>query len=168
MYIWRQWPLPFQQPLLLLGIPPHPFGNLSFIYLEIPPSSGANSSPLLPLVGSKLKPPPPPLSPSLTPTAPFVQCMPSQDNITISASHSPIHQPLASCRSVSLLSWRTSFFAHGGEYPSTLAPGLPTTSPPFGSSSTLSHPIDQVTIFTQRWTTAIFSLVRLRWSAIYK
>ncbi len=34
------------------------------------------------------------------------------------------------------------------EYPSTLAPGLLTTAPPFASSSTLSHPTDQVTIFT--------------------
>ncbi len=47
-----------------------------------------------------------------------------------------------------LLTWRTNFFASGGEYPSTLVPGLPTTAPPFASSPTLSHPTDQVTIFT--------------------
>ncbi len=47
-----------------------------------------------------------------------------------------------------LLTWRTSFFACGGEYPSTLVPGLPTTAPPFASPPTLSHPTDQVTIFT--------------------
>jgi hypothetical protein len=47
-----------------------------------------------------------------------------------------------------LLSLRTSFFARGGVYPSTLVPGLPTTIPPFASSPTLSHLIDQVTIFT--------------------
>jgi hypothetical protein len=47
-----------------------------------------------------------------------------------------------------LLTWRTNVFARSGEYPSTLAPGLPTTAPPFASSPALSHPIDQVTIFT--------------------
>ncbi len=67
------------------------FGTFSLTYLDIPPCSGASSCPLLPLVGSKLNPPHPPLSPSLTPPVPFVQCMPSQDDITISASHSPIH-----------------------------------------------------------------------------
>jgi hypothetical protein len=39
-----------------------------------------------------------------------------------------------------LLSRRTNFFAHGGEYPSTLVSGLPTTAPPFTSPPTLSHP----------------------------
>jgi hypothetical protein len=34
------------------------------------------------------------------------------------------------------------------EYPSTLVPGRLTTAPPFASSPTLSHPTDQVTIFT--------------------
>jgi hypothetical protein len=29
-----------------------------------------------------------------------------------------------------LLTWRTSFFAHGDKCPSTLVPGLPTTAPP--------------------------------------
>jgi hypothetical protein len=41
-----------------------------------------------------------------------------------------------------------TYFAQGGEYPSTLVPGLPTTAPPFASPPTLSHPTDQVTIFT--------------------
>jgi hypothetical protein len=62
------------------------FESFSLTYLEIPPCSGANSHPLLPLVGSKLNLPQPPLSPSLTLTVPFVQCMPSQDDIAISAS----------------------------------------------------------------------------------
>ncbi len=44
---------------------------------------------------------------------------------------------------------RTNFFALGGEYPSTLVPGLPTTAPPFASPPTLSHPTVQVTLFTQ-------------------
>jgi hypothetical protein len=39
-----------------------------------------------------------------------------------------------------LLTWRTNFFALGGEYPSTLVSGLPTTAPPFTSHPTLSHP----------------------------
>jgi hypothetical protein len=45
------------------------------------------------------------------------------------------------------LTWRTSFFAHGGEHPSTLVPGLLSTAPPFASYPTLSHPTDQVAIF---------------------
>ncbi len=53
----------------------------------------------------------------------------------------------------SLLTWRTSFFARGGEYPSTFVPGLPTTAPPFASSPTLSHPTDQVNIFTKTTST---------------
>ncbi len=40
-----------------------------------------------------------------------------------------------------LLTWRTNFFARGGEYPFTLVLGLP-------SSPTLSHPTVQVTLFT--------------------
>ncbi len=47
-----------------------------------------------------------------------------------------------------LLNWRTNFFACGGEYPSTLVPGLPATAPLFARSPNLSHPTDQVTIFT--------------------
>jgi hypothetical protein len=52
-----------------------------------------------------------------------------------------------------LLTWITSFFSRGGEYPSTLVPDLLTTAPPFASSPTLSHPTDQVTIFTQATST---------------
>jgi hypothetical protein len=37
----------------------------------------------------------------------------------------------------SLLTWRTSFLARVGEYPSTLVPGLLTTAPPFACSHTL-------------------------------
>jgi hypothetical protein len=44
--------------------------------------------------------------------------------------------PTNSC----LLTWRTNFFACGGEYPSSLVSGLPTTAPPFTSPLTLSHP----------------------------
>jgi hypothetical protein len=40
----------------------------------------------------------------------------------------------------SLLTRRTSFFSRGGEYLSTLVPGLLTTAPPFASSPTFSHP----------------------------
>jgi hypothetical protein len=47
-----------------------------------------------------------------------------------------------------LLTWRSHFFASGGEYPSVLVPGLPTTAAPFASSPTLSHPTVQVTLFT--------------------
>ncbi len=47
-----------------------------------------------------------------------------------------------------LLTWRRHFFACGGEYPSVLVPGLPTTAPLFASSPTLSHPTVQVTLFT--------------------
>ncbi len=54
-------------------------------------------------------------------------------------------QPLAH-RTPCLLTWRTSFFACGGEYPFTLVPGLLTTAPPFASLPTLSHPTDQVTV----------------------
>ncbi len=46
------------------------------------------------------------------------------------------------------------------EYPSTLVPGLLTTAPPFASSLTLSHPADQVTIFTQTTSTTPAVLVR--------
>ncbi len=56
-------------------------------------------------------------------------------------------QPLLSTN-LCLLSWRNNFFARGDEYPSTLVPGLPTTTPPFASSPTLSHPTVQVTLFT--------------------
>ncbi len=34
---------------------------------------------------------------------------------------------------LALLTWRTSFFAHGDEYPSSLVSGQPTTAPPFAS-----------------------------------
>jgi hypothetical protein len=44
--------------------------------------------------------------------------------------------PTALC----LLTWRTSSLACGGEYPSTLVPGLLTFAPPFASPPTLSHP----------------------------
>jgi hypothetical protein len=47
-----------------------------------------------------------------------------------------------------LLTWRTSFFARDGEYPSTLVPGRLTTAPHFASLPTLSHPTDHVTKFT--------------------
>ncbi len=46
------------------------------------------------------------------------------------------------------------------EYPSTLVPGQLTTAPPFASSPTLSHPTDQVTIFTQPTSTTPAVLVR--------
>jgi hypothetical protein len=52
--------------------------------------------------------------------------------------------PTAPC----LLTWRTSLFAHDGEYPSIVVTGLPTTAPPFASPLTLSHPTVQVTLFT--------------------
>jgi hypothetical protein len=42
-------------------------------------------------------------------------------------------------RALCLLTWRTNFFAHDGEYPSTFVSGLPTTAPPFASPQTLSH-----------------------------
>ncbi len=48
-----------------------------------------------------------------------------------------------------LLTWKTNFFARGGEYQSTLVPGLRTTGPPFASPPTLSHPTVQVTLVTQ-------------------
>ncbi len=55
-------------------------------------------------------------------------------------------QPLAFHQPV--LTWRTNFFAHGVKYPSTLVTGLPTTAPPFASSTTLSHPTVQFTLYT--------------------
>jgi hypothetical protein len=59
----------------------------------------------------------------------------------------------------SLLTWRTSLLAHGGEYQSTLVSGLLTTAPPFASSPTLSHPEDQVTVFTYMTSTTSAVLV---------
>jgi hypothetical protein len=44
--------------------------------------------------------------------------------------------PITPC----LLTWRTNFFARGGEYPSTLVSGLQATAPTFASPPTLSHP----------------------------
>jgi hypothetical protein len=38
--------------------------------------------------------------------------------------------PCISMGNPALLTWRTSFFARGDEYPSTLVSGLPTTAPP--------------------------------------
>jgi hypothetical protein len=58
-----------------------------------------------------------------------------------------------------LLIWRTSSFARGGEYPTTLVPGLLTNAQPFASSPTLSHPTDQVTIFTKTTSTTPAVLV---------
>ncbi len=53
------------------------------------------------------------------------------------------------------------------EYPSTLVPGLLTTAPPFASSPTLSHPTDQVTIFTQTTSTTPAVLVGHRFCLIF-
>jgi hypothetical protein len=39
-----------------------------------------------------------------------------------------------------LLTWRTSPLARGGEFLSTLVPGLLTTAPPLASPFTFSHP----------------------------
>jgi hypothetical protein len=69
--------------------------------------------------------------------------------ITIFTHHLMPHSPNPLPPAIQcLLTWRTNFFAHGGEYPSTLVPGLPTIALPFASSPTLSHPTDQVIIFT--------------------
>ncbi len=38
-----------------------------------------------------------------------------------------------------LLTWRTSPLSHGGEFPSTIVPGLLTTTSPLASPFTLSH-----------------------------
>ncbi len=60
-------------------------------------------------------------------------------NIYRMCSYSYQNQPLASTTSnPALLTWRASFFAHGGEYPSTLVSGLPTTAAPIGFYP--SHP----------------------------
>ncbi len=46
------------------------------------------------------------------------------------------------------LTWRTIFFARGGEYPSALVPGQQLPHPLLCSSPTLSRPTVQVTLFT--------------------
>ncbi len=56
-------------------------------------------------------------------------------------------QPLVLCYPV-FTYLENQLLARGGEYPSTLVPGLLTTAIPFASSPTLSHPTDQVIIFT--------------------
>ncbi len=57
-----------------------------------------------------------------------------------------------------LLTWRTSFFARGDEYPPTLVSGLPTTAPPF-APLTLSHPTVQITLFTKTTSTILVNLI---------
>jgi hypothetical protein len=50
---------------------------------------------------------------------------------------------------LSLLTRRTSLLARGGEFPSTLVPGLLITAPPLASPFTPStQPTDQVAMFT--------------------
>ncbi len=57
--------------------------------------------------------------------------------------------PLHSRTSLVLLTWRTSFFSRGDEYPSTLVSDPPTTAPPFAFSPlTLLHFTVQITLFT--------------------
>jgi hypothetical protein len=75
---------PFLTTPLLLG-------NPSLTYLEIPPlCRGANSHPLLSQFGSILNPLTLPIPPFPFQRFPLFKCMPSQDDIAISASHSPI------------------------------------------------------------------------------
>jgi hypothetical protein len=84
-------------PILLyppscLGIPPLFLGPL-LTYLEIPPLAWCESHPLRSLVGYKLTFPPFLCSPFPFPlplTVPHFNHVPSYDNITTSASHSPI------------------------------------------------------------------------------
>jgi hypothetical protein len=79
----------------------------------------------------------------------IILCMvyfkPEHENLVIYRSYITIfthHKNAQSTRpySLCLLTWRTSPLARGGEFPSTLVPGLLTTAPPFTSSPTPSHP----------------------------
>ncbi len=85
-------PSPFSiTPFCYLEIPPLILWNPPLTYLEIPPlCPGANSRPLWSLVGCRPNPPRPPYSPFPLPTVPLLKCMPSYDDIAISASHGPI------------------------------------------------------------------------------
>jgi hypothetical protein len=77
-------------PFITLKSHPCPSGKLFLTYLEIPPlCRGANPCPLLTLVGCILNPPHPPIPPFPFQRFPLLKCMPSQDNITILALHSP-------------------------------------------------------------------------------
>jgi hypothetical protein len=85
-------PNPFlTSPFCCLEIPPPISWKPFLTYLEIPPlCRGTNSHPLWSQVGCILTPPhsPIPLSPSQR--FPLLKCMPSHNDIAISASHSPI------------------------------------------------------------------------------